>query len=418
MKHRNFGALLLTFAVIATLLGVVHSQAQAAETTLPCSNAYLVDRKLPNGARWQLCWQMRPAEGLTLSNVTYTPRGGKPQLVLATARLAALHVPYDQGQPRYNDIGGLGWPIDLTAEDCPGGELRPHDNIKPVCLLTNARGLAYRDQDWIWDEETQQEQIIDRVLQGNDFSMFSISQIGWYTYVTEYRFSDDGTITPRLGATGSLPGESVEVEDRNQAWPVGVRSTRFSPNHSHIAYWRLDFDVAGPQDDVVEQYDFTGNGTEKVSMHRKAYEKEGAATLQPMRWWRVVDPKQRNQDLHAISWEIVNDQSSQVRGPGVERWSHNDVYVTQRKKCENFVQDNASWLPNCARSVDRFVNGEKVTDPVLWVGVSFHHVPRDEDEDPMPMHWQGFSIVPRDVTASSPLPGSRPTAGNLSHQHN
>ncbi|GAB3434043.1 copper amine oxidase [Flindersiella endophytica] len=418
MRYRGIGVVLLALAVLATLVGVANTQAQAAETLLPCSNAYRIDRKLPNGARWQMCWQLRQEEGLTLSHVTYTPRGGVPQLVLANAGIAALHVPYDQGQPRFNDIGGLGEVIGLTKTDCPGGEIRAHHGVRAVCLITNKRGLAYRDQDWDWDEETEEPQVTDKALQGNDFAVFAISQIGWYTYVTEYRFSDDGTITPRLGATGSLPGDSIEVEDRKQAWPIGVRSSRFSPNHSHLAYWRLDFDVNGPKDDVVEQYDFTGNGTRKISMHRKVYGKEGAATIQPMRWWRVVDPKQRNSDLHAKSWEIVNDQSSQVRGPAAESWSHNDMYVTQRKKCETLVEDNGGESPNCATSVDKFVNGERVTDPVLWVGVSFHHVPRDEDEDPMPMHWQGFSIVPRDVTASSPLPGSRPTAGTLSHQHN
>jgi primary-amine oxidase len=34
--------------------------------------------------------------------------------------------------------------------------------------------------------------------------------------------------------------------------------------------------------------------------------------------------------------------------------------------------------------------------------VGYHHVARDEDADPMPVHWQGFRIVPRDVTAENP----------------
>ena len=33
---------------------------------------------------------------------------------------------------------------------------------------------------------------------------------------------------------------------------------------------------------------------------------------------------------------------------------------------------------------------------MAWVNVGFHHVPRDEDQSPMPIHWQGFSLYPRD----------------------
>jgi primary-amine oxidase len=33
--------------------------------------------------------------------------------------------------------------------------------------------------------------------------------------------------------------------------------------------------------------------------------------------------------------------------------------------------------------------------------VTFHHVPRDEDEDSMHPHWSGFNLIPRDWTAKS-----------------
>ena len=48
-----------------------------------------------------------------------------------------------------------------------------------------------------------------------------------------------------------------------------------------------------------------------------------------------------------------------------------------------------------------YVNGENVTNPVAWVNVGFHHVPRDEDQSPMPIHWQGFSLYPRDWHANN-----------------
>ncbi|HEY5835641.1 hypothetical protein [Streptomyces sp.] len=57
-----------------------------------------------------------------------------------------------------------------------------------------------------------------------------------------------------------------------------------------------------------------------------------------------------------------------------------------------------------ATSVDRCVTGQKPTDPVMRVSADLHHVPRDEDQDPTPTHGQGFSVVPRNITATSRLP--------------
>ncbi|GHD12493.1 copper amine oxidase [Zhihengliuella salsuginis] len=45
---------------------------------------------------------------------------------------------------------------------------------------------------------------------------------------------------------------------------------------------------------------------------------------------------------------------------------------------------------------------EELADVVSWVAVGFHHVPRDEDQSPMEMHWQGFSLLPRDLNAQRP----------------
>ncbi len=51
-----------------------------------------------------------------------------------------------------------------------------------------------------------------------------------------------------------------------------------------------------------------------------------------------------------------------------------------------------------------FANGESLNnqDLVVWYGATFNHLPRDEDENHMHPHWTGFSIIPRDMTATNP----------------
>ena len=50
----------------------------------------------------------------------------------------------------------------------------------------------------------------------------------------------------------------------------------------------------------------------------------------------------------------------------------------------------------------RLADGETLDDPVAWVNVGFHHINRDEDQSPMPIHWQGFTLYPRDFAAQAP----------------
>ncbi|MFI6324022.1 copper amine oxidase [Nonomuraea sp. NPDC050556] len=377
----------LALAIFVAVAGSATPVALVSPVARTCSSPYLVDETLPNGARWQMCWEMRTIEGLTLAKVAYTPKGGTAVSVLRSAALAQIHVPYDSGEPRYHDIGSLGGSVvPLTDADCPGGERRTQN----VCVLTRPRGLAYL-KDGYGDPDQRKS------MQGRELAVLAAYQVGWYTYVSEFVFGDDGSITPRVGATGSLAGTTTAPE---HGWPIGVGRTHFEESHSHNIFWRMDFDIQGSSRDVVEQYDFTGNRTKKRSMVRTAFTRETKAVNQRMRWWRVVDPQVRNADRHPVSWEINNSDSAEYRGPSDEAFTHADLYVTQYRACERLATQNTA--PRCKESVDAYTGNERLTDPVVWVNVGFHHVPRDEDADPMPTHWQGFRITPRDVSAKNP----------------
>ena len=211
----------------ATGAGAPASAAHAVRAPAPpCSAPYRIDKTLPNGARWQLCWEMRNIEGLALTKVVYTPKGNRAVTVLRSTALAQIHVPYDNGRPRYHDIGALGFTaIALQSADCPGGERREQF----VCVTTRARGHAYLKSDYDGPNTS---------AQGHDLVVFSAFQVGWYTYLVEWAFSDDGSITPRVGATGSLSGFTTTPE---HGWPIGVgcEDLRDEPQPQHLLAPRL-----------------------------------------------------------------------------------------------------------------------------------------------------------------------------------
>lgn len=393
MKFSSHAALAAVVAMLCTLTFTPSASAAAApvQPVADCTGPYKIDKTFRNGARWQLCWDLGNPHGLRVLNARFTPKGHGAVAVLRDLSLAQVHVPYDNGG-EFSDLPLSDDAVPLKPADCPGGELRVHNRKAVVCATTLPRGYAYKKYD------SDPDAAKDRQRQGQEIGIFSVFEIGWYNYVLDFRFSDDGDITPRLGATGSLaPQDEADPADAKYGWPVGPGDTKHATNHSHNAFWRVDFDLQGRAGDQVEQFDFEGDGTAKRVIKRSRPAKETSAKLSPLRFWRVVDPGVKNTDRHPISWQIGDVASTQYRG--IHKFSRADVYVTQYDKCERLAFENDGA---CAKSVDTYLNGQTLTDPVVWVGVDFHHVPRDEDQDPMPTHWQGFTITPRDVTAQNP----------------
>ena len=68
----------------------------------------------------------------------------------------------------------------------------------------------------------------------------------------------------------------------------------------------------------------------------------------------------------------------------------------------------------CGAEITDFISGQPISpgDIVLWYRINYHHLPKSEDEPAVPIHWDGFTITPRDWTSVNPISrnsyGSRP----------
>lgn len=387
-------ALLLCMLGVGSAVAVLGYLPGHAQPGANCSASFLVDQTLPNGARWQLCWEQRNLDGIVLRDLYYTPPGGTARRVLSEGSISQVHVPYDDNSARFHDITDDGFGganlNDLTPAECPDGVLLKYGAKDALCQQIVPRSYAFKG--------------LGIQEQGDWLSLFSVSTSGEYNYIPVWRLGDDGTLELLMGAAGKLQRFTT---DSRYGWPVRADGTRGTA-HIHNYYWRLDFDLGDSgTDDVVEEFNYASSpDNNRRTLGITRFMTEAGRSIDPvgMRSWRIRDGAALNANGQFISYQLEPIEiGHRDVGPSYEPWTANDFYVTSYRECERYVSHNPQ-VSGCADNLAGFVNGESLTgaDPVLWYGVTFHHLPRDEDEPFMHAHWNGFRLTPRDWHNTNP----------------
>ncbi len=367
-----------------------------------CGNTKPIQVQFANGAGWAFCVDNRVRENLVLSNLRYVNVDGDPFSVLASAGISQLHVAYDDSNVTYNDVTqfglGDGFMLDLSEADCPEGTILGNGGRAAICVTQIKSTSAHRTQ--------------NRRAQRESLNLFSVSQVGAYTYVLDWTLYDDGTIEPAVGATGALQRSSPIVEQ-----PFG-RVLSEDPDtqwlsHTHNYYWRLDFDLGESADDdiVVETRQRLDEDGFRVNT-RETFSTEQARRIDPETYqsWRLYEFES---DSNARGYELApQHHGHRLERKEVEPYTEFDFFITIANDCERFASDNSLFNPECDNHVLEFANNEPLQnqDIVAWHRVSFHHVPRNEDQRHMHTHWDAFQITPINITAFTP------SSANLTNQ--
>jgi len=372
-----------------------------------CADGDALARELEGGSTWTMCWRVDPKRGLVLEDIRFAPVGADPILLIGELALAQLEVPYDSGERTTYDITEAGFGATkmqtLTGTECLGdrlaadipnlgdGTLGETETRKVLCSEVVDGGLGYRSSD-------------GGVLQAgrrSEWQLSTISKVGWYEYVSLYSFGSDGVIRARLGATGDI--SPVDFTDHDHGSPVGQGDTAYAASHSHNAVWRIHWALDDPGNLAVQQYDATDTGqtgseSAVVTGTLTTLEHPATAAWANRRWWRILAPDVLNTDGHPISYQIDLEHTDSFSFT-TETGTGYDVAFTNDDPCQIYAAVNRAL---CGDTVTDYVTADQdsaLTDVVSWVAVGFHHVVRDEDQSPMDVHWQGFTLLPRDLTA-------------------
>jgi primary-amine oxidase len=355
----------------------------AAPAAAVCSSGTEIVQSFPSAggalSEWKLCWRVEQmpddvgepvaSETLVISEATFRPGGAAAAhvAVLGDLRMVEVFVPYDDGAPRFFDIGEMtNELVELGPAECSGTLLASGR----VCRELLDRELAWREPG------------APPGRRGEKLVLWSILNASNYDYVMYYAFFDDGTIEARAGATGRKIGGPDDTD-----------------GHTHAFAWRIDLDVAGPGGDSVslENVRYTGL-TVRERPQRISSEGGYAWDAQAFTHVEVEDATSTNGRGRQRGYVLAPSRSGLPKFR--EPWARHPIWVTRSQGAGEELR--AVDLPS-------YANKESVAgqDVVLWYIDAHHHEEnmRDEDRDTVPILWVSFRLDPQNYWDGTPLFG-------------
>ncbi|WP_162795668.1 hypothetical protein, partial [Nonomuraea lactucae] len=257
--------------------------------------------------------------GVELRNVRYRGR-----IVLRQAHLPVLNVEYEQGTTFRDDVSAE-TRFSATGTDPVGWGWRLCDSA-PRTILERPSSDAGNFQGVAFHHDGEQLRIVSEL------------QAGWYRYASDWRLGDNGVIRPRFGFAATRNPMTCMV-------------------HRHHAYWRLDFDVEGAANDVVEQVDQGPIAPEPVPIVRETSRRRA-----PGRYWQVRDKSSGR------GWQIHPGQHDGT----ADAYGVSDLWFLRHHPAE---LDDGNPGPRDRAAINRFLNGESINgaNVVVWYAGHYYH---------------------------------------------
>lgn len=424
---------------------VLRDDLKPLHVTQPEGPSFTVDGYRIRWQKWNVRIGFTSREGLVLHTITYDDNG-RERPIIYRASLAEMVVPYGDPRPQHNrqnafdageyGIGMLANSLELGC-DCLGtiryfdahlvdsrGE--PFTIKNAICLHEEDFGTLWKHTDWRTNRP--------EVRRSRRLVISSISTVANYEYGFFWYLYLDGTIQFEVKLTGIVNTGAVDTGDRPK-YATLLDDNLIAPIHQHFFNVRLDMQVDGPNNSVVEVHTESeppgsnnplGNAfyAKSTVLHT---EQEAQQIIDPLsaRYWKIINPHVLNpKTKEPVAFKIVPGEnvlpfahrdSSLVRRAG---FITKHLWVTPYNSQELYAagpypnqHPGGAGLPSWTRQNRPIVD----SDIVVWYTMGHHHVVRPEDWPVMPAAYIGFSLKPSgffptnpalDVPPQSPLHGS------------
>ncbi|MFO1038964.1 MAG: primary-amine oxidase [Geminicoccaceae bacterium] len=413
----------------------------------------------PNGAGFKVegnrvvweNWDFRVGfngrEGLTLHTVGYT-HVGRRRPVLYRASIAEMVVPYgtpERSHFRKNvfDSGELGFgrmanSLELGC-DCLGtihyfdavvADLwgQPQTIRNCICLHEEDAGLSWKHYDWR-TERTE-------VRRARKLVISSISTIGNYEYASYWYLHQDGRIEYEMKATGIINTAACHPGKPGK-WGTEVAPGIVGHIHQHIFCARLDVEIDGPKNSVVEcdtLVDPVGSPDNPYGnafyveqrLLKTEQEAQRDVNFDTMRYWKIVNPGQLNWVGTPVGYKLEAGSAvkpfTHPNSPSGKRgrFIQHQVWVTPYDRSERFPSGEFVNQSDGSDGIETWMRADRPivdTDIVVWHSFGLHHLPRPEDHPVQPCVVCGFKLLPLGFFDQNPVIDLPPERNAASKRH-
>jgi len=411
------------------------------EVHQPEGSSVTVDGSEVRWQRWSMRLGFNYREGLVIHRVAYDD-GGDERPVADRMSFAEMIVPYlDPSEDHYRrtafDIGewGLGFmttSLELGC-DCLGEisylDAVLHDSRGTPYEIPNAICIHEEDDAVLWkhvDEKAGAE-----VRRSRRLVVSFHATVANYEYLVYWRFYQDATIECEVRATGIMVTSHVAAGDPMPATGTVVDERTYAPFHQHFIVARLDMEVDGPDNTVVECHSaavpISADNPYSLALVEQRTplrtESDGKRDYDwaTQRSWKVVNPGHVNRLGVSPAYKLVPGGAFPAMfdpaAPMLARAGviGHTLWVTpfdpeQRWPAGEFCNQSTGdqGLPAWTEANRSIEN----TDIVLWYVFGLHHITRPEDWPVMPADIVSFQLKPFGFFERNPALDLAPSPGS------
>ncbi|MHA3703195.1 primary-amine oxidase [Jatrophihabitans sp. YIM 134969] len=423
----------------------VRDDLKPVEITQPSGISFDLDGWGLTWQNWSLRIGFNHREGLVLHTVAFDDTiTGRRRPVAHRLSLAEMVVPYrdpsvDHARRTAFDIGewGLGFMTTSLELGCDClGEIRYldatlHDTTGEPYTIRNAICLHEEDDGVLWKHVDSRAGA--EVRRRRRMVISCHVTVANYEYLVYWRLYQDGTIECEIRATGIMVTTPFG-DDGPPPYGTVVDTRTYAPIHQHFVVARLDLEIDGETNTVVESHTEAlpigpdnphGLALTQVATPLRTEQQ----AIQDQDWssqrsWKITNPSSPNRHGDPVAYKLVPsasippllDPSSPVfrraQAIGHQLWV-TPFAPEERWPCGEFVNQSADdlGLPVWT-AADRPI---EAADVVLWHVFGIHHVPRPEDWPVMPVDVVSFRLVPFGFFDRNPALDAAPTMGSHCH---
>jgi primary-amine oxidase len=417
------------------------------EITQPEGASFKVDGHHVKWQKWDLHIGFNAREGLVLHRVGYTD-AGVVRPIIYRASLSEMYVPYGDPAPTHQfknvfDMGeyGVGWlanPLTLGC-DCLG-EIKYFDGVvndqdgnattipNAICMHEEDYGIGWKHTDFR-TEEVEVRRLRRLVVS-------TIVTVGNYEYGYFWYLYTDGTIEYEVKLSGVISTGAIEPGVKPKHGTL-VAPGLYGPHHQHFFNVRLDMEVDGTANSVVEVDSEplplgpdNPVGTAWVTKQTTLQsETEAQRLIDPFkaRYWRIENPSVNNAVGDPVAYKLMPGDNvvpmahptDSQQGPR-SGFAHKHLWVTPYDPREKFAAGDYPNQHPGGEGLPAFTAGDRPvadTDLVVWYTFGAHHVVRPEDWPVMPVTHIGFKLKPSGFFDGNPALDMPRSASVTCHHH-